>query len=179
MSWDVFCTTVTNGSAKLTLDDTLGQVLSEEHRRKSLGLFIKDIAEAHYSEETSTTGRARYRTRRGWINSRSRGKSPNALCTYCKKSRHQTMDCWSLVGKRKGKKPDRNTCSSGFEKQRPEINLVAKSYGEVLLLERSTISEILYSAEEAHMWLVDSSATFHVTPHHVWFTDYSWNGSSV
>ena len=23
-SWDVFCTTVTNGSAKLTLDDTLG-----------------------------------------------------------------------------------------------------------------------------------------------------------
>ena len=32
-SWDVFCTTVTNGSAKLTLDDTLGQVLSEEVRR--------------------------------------------------------------------------------------------------------------------------------------------------
>ena len=56
VSWDIFCTTVTNGSVKLTLDDTLGQVLSEELRRKSLGLSVEDTAEAHYSEETSASG---------------------------------------------------------------------------------------------------------------------------
>ena len=69
--------------------------------------------------------------------------------------------------------------SSGFERHRFEINLVAKSLGEVLSLEGSTIREILYSAEEAHMWLLDSIDTFHVTPHHEWFTDYSWSAGSV
>ena len=114
-SMDVFCTTVTNGLAKRTLDDMLGQVLSEELRRKSLGLSVEDTAEAHYSEETSTSGRARNRTRNGRTSSRSRGKNPNAFCTYCKKSGHQTMDCWSLARKNKGKTQDRNVGSSGSE----------------------------------------------------------------
>ena len=57
-SWDVFCKTVTNGSSKLTLDDTVGLVLSEELQRKSMGIFVKETADAHYCEETSTSGRA-------------------------------------------------------------------------------------------------------------------------
>ena len=178
-SWDVFCTTITNGSAKLTLDDTLGQELSEELRRKSLGLSVEDTAEAHYSEETSTSGRVRNRTHCGQTISRSRGKSPNAFCTYCKMSGHQTRDCWSLAWKNKGKRPDRNAGSSGSEQQRPEINLVTKSHGEVLSLEESTTGEIMYSAEEAHTWLLDSGATFHATPHREWFMDYSRSAASV
>ena len=75
--------------------------------------------------------------------------------------------------KEQRKKPNQNGGSSGSEQQRSEINLVAKSLGEVLSLEGSTTSEILYSAEDAHTWLLDSDATFHVTPHHEWFTDYS------
>ena len=40
-------------------------------------------------------------------------------------------------------------------------------------------TKILYSTEEAHTWLLDSGATFHVTPHHEWFTDYSRSAGSV
>ena len=151
----------------------LGQVLLEELRRKSKGLSVEDTAEAHYSEETSTSGRARHRTRRGGASSRSRGKSPNVFCMYCKKSGHQTTDYWSLARKNKTKKPDRNAGSSGSEQQRSEINLVATSHGEVLSLEGFTTGKILYNAEDAHTWLLDFSATFSVTPHREWFTDYS------
>ena len=34
------------------------------------------------------------------------------------------------------------------------------------------IEEVHYSAQDAHMWLLDSSATFHVTPNLEWFSKY-------
>ena len=98
---------------------------------------------------------------------------------YCKKSGHQTTDYWSLARKNKTKKPDRNAGSSGSEQQRSEINLVATSHGEVLSLEGFTTGKILYNAEDAHTWLLDFSATFSVTPHREWFTDYSQSAGSV
>ena len=74
------------------------------------------------------------------------------------------VDCWSLAWKNRGKRLDRNAGFSGSEQQRPEINLVAKSHGEVLSLDESTTGKILYSVEEAHTWLLDSGATFrHLT----------------
>ena len=50
---------------------------------------------------------------------------------------------------------------------------------EVLLLEDSTTGEILYSAQDAHTWWLNSNAIFHVTPHQEWFTDYSRSAGSV
>ena len=41
------------------------------------------------------------------------------------------------------------------------------------------IGEVLYSAEDAHTWLLDSGATFHATPDIEWFSDYSTNANSV
>ena len=76
-------------------------------------------------------------------------------------------------GRTKARSRDWNASSSGSKQPRSEINLVAKTHREVLSLAGSTTDEILYSAEEAHTWLVDSGVTFHVTPHHQWFTDYS------
>ena len=35
------------------------------------------------------------------------------------------------------------------------------------------IEEVHYSAQDAHMWLLDSSATFHVTPNLEWFSNYA------
>ena len=43
----------------------------------------------------------------------------------------------------------------------------------MLSLESSSTGEILYSAEDAQMWLLDSGATFHMTPYLKWFMDYS------
>ena len=46
-SWEVFCTTFGNNCPKLNLDETIGQVLTEDIRRKSMGLTIDDSIEAH------------------------------------------------------------------------------------------------------------------------------------
>ena len=48
-SWEVFCTTVTNSSTKLTLDEAIGVVLSKELWIKLMGLTIDDSAVAHFS----------------------------------------------------------------------------------------------------------------------------------
>ena len=34
------------------------------------------------------------------------------------------------------------------------------------------IREVLYSAQDAHTWLLDSDATFHMTPNIEWFSNY-------
>ena len=41
------------------------------------------------------------------------------------------------------------------------------------------IGEVLYSAQDAHMWLLDSGATFHVTPNIEWFLNYSAKASGT
>ena len=46
-SWEVFCTTFSNNCLKLNLDEMIGQVLTEDIRRKSMGLTIDESAEAH------------------------------------------------------------------------------------------------------------------------------------
>ena len=43
-----------------------------------------------------------------------------------------------------------------------QINVADTRSGEILSLEDSTIREVHYSAQDTHMWLLDSGATFHV-----------------
>ena len=53
MSWEVFYTTVTNSSSKMTLDDGIGKILLGELHRESMGLSINDMTEALYSKESA------------------------------------------------------------------------------------------------------------------------------
>ena len=41
------------------------------------------------------------------------------------------------------------------------------------------IGEVLYSAQDAHTWLQDSGATFHVTPNIEWFSNYSADANGI
>ena len=50
---------------------------------------------------------------------------------------------------------------------------------EILSLEDSMIGELLYNAQDAHMWLLDSGATFHVTPNIECFSNYSTDTSGT
>ena len=52
-SWEVVYTTFTNDCLNLTLDETIGQVLTEDIRRQSMGLTIDDSAKARHSTETA------------------------------------------------------------------------------------------------------------------------------
>ena len=49
-SSEVFCLTFANNCPKQNLDETIGQVLTEDIQRKSMGLTIES-AEAYYSTE--------------------------------------------------------------------------------------------------------------------------------
>ena len=53
-----------------------------------------------------------------------------------------------------------------------KFNVVDTRSGEILSLEDSTIREVYYSAQDAHTWLLDSGATFHITPNIEWFSNY-------
>ena len=54
-----------------------------------------------------------------------------------------------------------------------QINIADAQSGEILSLEDSTIGEVHQSAQDAHMWLLDSGATFQVTPNLEWFSNYA------
>ena len=41
-SWEVFYTTFTNSSTRLNLNETIGQILKEDIRRKSMGLIVNE-----------------------------------------------------------------------------------------------------------------------------------------
>ena len=52
MSWEGFYTTFSNNYPQLNLDEIIGQVLTEDIRRKLMGLTIDESVEAHYSIES-------------------------------------------------------------------------------------------------------------------------------
>ena len=52
-SWEVFCTSFANNSPKLTLDEAIKTILSEDIRHRSMGLTVDDNAEAHFLAETA------------------------------------------------------------------------------------------------------------------------------
>ena len=41
------------------------------------------------------------------------------------------------------------------------------------------IREVYYSVQDAHTWLLDSGATFHVTPNFEWFSNYEAETSGI
>ena len=51
-SWEVIYTTFANSCPKLNLDETIGEVLLEDIRQKSMGLTIDESTEAHNSTES-------------------------------------------------------------------------------------------------------------------------------
>ena len=153
-SWKVFCTTFANSCPKLNLDETIGQVLVEDIRRKLMGLTIDESAEAHNSTESiDRSNRSRKQAERTGRNSsqsryledRQRSKSRNSrssvFCTHCRKTGHEISDCWSIKRKENGRRFERNTGRSDSNRS-PEgnqVNVTDSRFEEILSLEESTI----------------------------------------
>ena len=121
-SWEVFCTTFANNCPKLNLDETIGQVLTEDIRRKSMGLTIDESAEAHNSidsidrfnrsrKQAERTGRnsSRPRHREDRQRSKSRNSRSSVFCTHCKKIGEEISDSRSIKRKENGRRFEQNT----------------------------------------------------------------------
>ena len=186
-SWEVFCTTFANNYSKLNLDEAISQVLTKDIRGKSMGLTINESVEAHNSTESidrfnhlrnqvERTGRnsSRPRYREDRQRSKSRNSRSSVFCTHCRKTGHEISDCWSIKRKENGRRFEQN--SRRFDSNRSpngdQINVGNSRSGEILALQGSMIGEVHDSVQDTQTWLLDSSATFHVTPNIEWFSNY-------
>jgi hypothetical protein len=85
------------------------------------------------------------------------------VCWRCEKEGHYKKQCRSKVEKKKGSE----------ESPSREENTSKEEGGDVYFASSRT-----YADHEA--WLVDSSASFHMTPHREWFCEYErYDGGNV
>ena len=90
-------------------------------------------------------------------------------------------DCYALKNKERGKEKGKIhgdghvmqvTCSSSSMKIE-EINATCDDDVDILVVDDdATYVEVNMAHSLAHTWLLDSGASFHVTPHREWFTRY-------
>ena len=184
-SWDTFCTAISASvpNGKLVYNDISGALLGEEIRRKSM--VSSQVGEA-YNVRDSGYGKNQQRGRSHTRNShgnhdKSRSKSRKRLveCHYCHKKGHIKKDCYALKNKEKEKS---KTHGDGHVKQLAgsssslkieEINVACDDGVDILVMDDdATYVEANIAHAFAHTWLLDSGASFHVTPHREWFTRY-------
>ena len=144
-----------------------------------MSITIDDSEKAHNSTESidrfnrsrkqgertgRNSSRPRHQEDRQW--SKSRNSQSSLFCTHCRYIGHDVSDCLSIKRKETGRRFERNTRRSDSNRS-PEgnqVNVANTRSGEILSLEDSMIVKVHYNAQDAHMWLLDSSATFKVTP---------------
>ena len=126
--------------------------------------------EGHSTDALFAGGRSQERNRSNFSSgrymSKGRSKSPEKVCKGMLemwKIRHYKKQCRSKVEKKKGSK----------EAPSIEERTSKEEGGDVYLASSST-----YADHEA--WLVDSGASFHMTPHREWFCKYErYDGGNV
>jgi hypothetical protein len=152
-----------SNTTTLSFDDVVSSLLSEEMRRKNIegkstdGLFVRGCSQDRNRSKSSS----------GRYKSKGRSKSPEIfvnVCWRCGKEGHFKKQCRSKsVEKVKG--------SEGAPSI--EENTSKEEGGDVYLSSSSA-----HAYHEA--WLVDSSASFHMTPRREWFYEYErYDGGNV
>eukprot|EP00253_Pinus_taeda_P029979 PITA_29979 len=145
-------------------DEIVSSLLMEDMRQKNMerqngdALSVRGQSQ-NIDKNKSSSGRYKSRGR-----SRSPGKPVKVLCWKCRKEGHYKRDC-------KSKAPDKGKGSE--DAPSAEVKTTSDEGGDVYLASSST-----HVNHEA--WLIDSSASFHFTPHREWFCeDEKYHGGDV
>ena len=174
-NWDTFHTTVSTNA----IADGLSSVTVEA------SLLIKEVN--WKNNETSKNGsalvvRGKFVDKnKGKDRNQSRNKSKacnNVECYHCHKKGHHKIDCHQLKHEKgKGKKQDKN--------QKEEKTTTNVKIEEVIAISEAKEGDILFtsSMESVHLmatnkvmsndWIIDSGASFHVSPNCEWFSTYN------
>jgi hypothetical protein len=152
-SWDSMVVAIGSNTTTLKFDEVVSSLLSEEMRWNNMeGQSTYTLFARGRSQE-----RSRYKFSSGRSKSKGRSKSLGKFVKVywrCGKEGHYKKQCISKVEKKKG---------SGETPCR-EKKTSKEEGGDVYLASSSTHAD--------HEWLVDSGASFHVTPHREWFCEY-------
>jgi hypothetical protein len=178
-SWETFVTTVCNASAAaVKYSKTTSSILSEDARRK---MFVQNSASEAYTVQ-NTGDRQQHRERsssRGPNMTRNRSKYWGSMtCNYCKKPGHIKTECRVLKAKnrkftQKGSRMEEvNFCGSSSTTLRSTVEGTPEDDRNILNVESTTEAEVLLTTEEATSWLIDSGASYHVTPFRTQFRLY-------
>uniref|UniRef100_A0A2N9HLU0 Uncharacterized protein n=1 Tax=Fagus sylvatica TaxID=28930 RepID=A0A2N9HLU0_FAGSY len=171
-SYDQLIINLTNNIEVLVFDDIAAAVLEEESRRKSKEDRLGGSQQAEAL--TMTRGRSTERGPSGSQNqSRSKSRSKkNVKCHHCGKKGHYKRECWHL-------KKNEEAKGKGPESSKAQGCVASTSDdGEILYSETTTVTE--GRRRFADVWLMDSGATWHMTPRREWFHQYEpISGGSV
>lgn len=165
-SWDTLVVTLSNSApeGKLNMDSITDCLLNEESRRRERG--VNNQFEANVFENR---GRSKNREKGGRDKSRGRSKSRTKLsCQYCGKPGHRKFECRILKRDQQAgtvhpdqidpKKKDDGTTTA-----------VATNNENMFLVEEENYLNI---ASDDCIWIIDSGASFHITPHEELFSSY-------
>jgi hypothetical protein len=163
-SWDNLVVAIgSTTQPTLKYEDVVASLLSEEMRRKSM--------DGHSTDALFVRGRPQERNPgkpSGWRSkSTGRSKSPGKSlrkCWKCGKTGHYKKDCRS----KKVEKPKGSDSTSSTE-----VKPSTEEGGDVYLASTSTHAD-------HGVWLIDSGASYHMTPHREWFSEYEkYDGGDV
>jgi hypothetical protein len=138
-------------------------LLSEERRRKSMDGHNTDSLFVRGRTQDKNLGRPS-----GWRSkSTGRSKSPKKSlrkCWKCGKTWHYKKDCRS----KKVEKPKGSDSISSID-----VRTSTEEGVDVYLASTSTHADL-------DVWLIDSAASYHMTPHREWFSEYEkYDGGDV
>ena len=200
-SWDTFCTAISNSApgGKLVFSEVSAAMLTEEIRRQSTA---EDGTHGNVNVTTRGSGDRRGRSKESGKNdgnckqtrSNSKTRFKNVECYYCHKKGHLKKDCRSFKreqskNKEKDKSDEGSSGSKGKAKVE-EINMVESSmdaheykpgHTDILVFTSEIAPEALLAQDDMYVqnWIIDSGASFHVTPHREWFSSYAVTHGTV
>ncbi|KAG8377191.1 hypothetical protein BUALT_Bualt08G0002500 [Buddleja alternifolia] len=163
-SWDTLVVSVSNSAPNgdLTLQVVKDCLLNEESRRKEQAFSTEQ--NALVTENSDRRGRNKSRGPQHQRD-KSGGKSKfkgDFKCHYCGGPNHYERDC-------RKKKRDQKNGNNENKKDDKDTTAVATDGDVVIICDDACVSS---SCQETD-WIIDSGASYHITPHRDMFTSYT------
>lgn len=169
-SWDTFRTALSNSNAVLLFVDVESALLTEEMNRKNNA--------ANKSNALNARGRSQQRGRsQDKEKSRSKSRSKKDIeCYYCGKKGHMKKQCFKWKKDKKEGKEEASEQKGKSTVKIEELNSVTQGNAsdDDVLFSSSLDVHTLLAGDTSDMksWIIDSGASFHVTPYRECFAKY-------
>lgn len=165
-SWDTLVVTLSNSApdGKLSMDSVTDCLLNEESRRRERGL--NNQFEANVIDNR---GRSKNREKGGREKSRGRSKTRTKLsCYYCGKPGHRKFECRFFKRDQQAGTIHPDIIDSKKKEEGTTTAVVATNENFFLVEDENYLNV----ASDDCIWIIDSGASFHVTPHEEFFSSY-------